>query len=222
LFQNSGFPPTFGTTAFSVPKVSQTRRCCCRWYARIIAWGKRKMLSCTTINLKDYEVSIIPIGIRQKCRWPKITRPFPFYFAELGISSSYYWLPYFNGQDIDLILQAKAKPNKSLVALHYKWKWYFINNTKRDGDGELTGGSGIGILNNGFIIPFEYVAAPGQYLLEIQISERDKIILDWRTMATFDISQWSKFVFGSLFAVAGILGIILGTLLGVLLEKLVN
>jgi hypothetical protein len=221
LYQKSDFSATFGTTATSVPKVNHKNRSyCCRWYARIIAWGKRKMLSSTTINLKDYEVSIIPIGIRQKCKWPKITRPFPFYFAELGISSSYYWLPYFNGQDIDLILQAKAKSNKLLVALHYKWKWYFVNNIKRtfitNGDGELTGSSEDRILNNGFIIPFEYVTTPGQYLLEIQISERDEIILDWRTMATFDISQWNKVVFGLLFAGIGILGVILGALLRML------
>jgi hypothetical protein len=184
------------------------------------------MLSSTTINLKDYEVSIVPIGNRRKCRWPKITRPFSFYFAELGMSSTYYLLPYFNGQDIDLILQAKAKSNKLLVVLHYKWKWYFVNNIKRifvtKGEGELTGGSEDRILNNGFIIPFKHVVTPGQYQLDIQISERDEIILDWTTMATFDISQWNKFFFGSLFAGISILGIILGTLLGVLLAKLIN
>ncbi|MBN2461975.1 MAG: hypothetical protein JXB43_00050 [Dehalococcoidia bacterium] len=192
------------------------------------------MTSFTTINLKDYEVSIIPIGNRRKCRWPKITRPFPFYFAQLGESSNYYWLPYFNGQDIDLILQAKAKAKtKLLVALHYKWKWYFVKNTKRifvtDGEGELTGGNKngewTGILNNGFIIPFRYVVDPESYQLDIQISERNEIILDWMTMANFDIWQWKKFLFSLFIAAIGLLGVILGvlgTLLGMLLEKLMS
>lgn len=175
------------------------------------------MLSCKTYNIRDYRVSLRPFGYRAKFRLP--SAPNPSLFSEFGVGSTYYWLPYYNGIAIDLMLRAEStSPNKILVALDYEWRWFYLDKTKprlvTSGEEILRGGFiEDGALSGDFRIPFEYVSQPGQYILQVRICERNTVVLDWRTIANCDISQWSKFVFGVWFAGVGVLGIILGVVI---------
>jgi len=174
------------------------------------------MLSCKSYNWELYRIAIKPYGSRAKYKLP--SPPAPSVFSEFAVGSTYYWLPYYNGIAIDLVLIVEDTSDRPLVALDYKWKWFYIDKTKRisAGDGSEILRGEARTLSSDIRIPFNYLPHPGQYELQVQITLRDKIIFPWNTMATVDISQWNKFVFGMWFALMGIIGIIIG----VIIEKI--
>lgn len=164
-------------------------------------FGLFKMPSYYTLTTKDYDFYVEPIGIRKYLKF----------------------LQYLSGGFLRFDLFAYDKYTKG-VSLKYEWKLLRLH-AKRYSEYDNKNGMGYfdqyaqdrnWTLWSQLIIP--EVSASGQYKLQLEIIDKNGIILEWATIVGFEQLSRDRVIFNLMMAGIGILGVIIGGIIGWVLK----